>query len=425
MKGIFKKTFILFLVCALFLTGGALNVALAEDTAGEVQQVDELPDKEPQPVGDPAGDELQRVDENLMGLPHFVSYLYYYSDEISLKEMGELGFPPNPGLYFSGASVTIADDPSREGYIFEGWSTSDLDLPENATGFTMPNHHVVFHGKWYKAYTANYRFEGDAPYTAPSAKTYKNGETMIPEPVIVQPGYSFDGWYLEGDRENIVTSYTFNKSNVTFVGYWTAIDYSVKYEFAGEYPAKAVKPTDSTIYHVGDTVYIQTPTEYSSFSNFTFDGWWLGETKIEGGSFEMPSDNVTLTGKWTKTATPGPLPVIYAVDYLYTGNVPVNAPALPGTNYYYVGTTAHVASAPQLAGYTFSGWMTTDVAVVNGAFAIPYKNVTFTGYWVPGVTTTVIVPNTGGEPMALVPAMLLLSGLALMAVTLRRRAKKQ
>jgi LPXTG-motif cell wall-anchored protein len=68
----------------------------------------------------------------------------------------------------------------------------------------------------------------------------------------------------------------------------------------------------------------------------------------------------------------------------------------------------------------FSGWKTTDVTVVNGAFAMPYKNVTFSGYWVPGTT----VPNTGGDSMVLIPAVLLLSGIALMAVMLGRKTKK-
>jgi LPXTG-motif cell wall-anchored protein len=51
---------------------------------------------------------------------------------------------------------------------------------------------------------------------------------------------------------------------------------------------------------------------------------------------------------------------------------------------------------------------------------MPYKNVTFSGYWVPGTT----VPNTGGDSMVLIPAVLLLSGIALMAVMLGRKTKK-
>ena len=41
-----------------------------------------------------------------------------------------------------------------------------------------------------------------------------------------------------------------------------------------------------------------------------------------------------------------------------------------------------VAAAPTQEGYTFSGWTTTDVSVVNGKFTVT-NNVTFTGTWTP------------------------------------------
>ena len=72
----------------------------------------------------------------------------------------------------------------------------------------------------------------------------------------------------------------------------------------------------------------------------------------------------------------------YKVTYEYTGDVPAGAPALPGEASYKAGDLVKVAKAPTLAGYTFSGWTTSDATVgSDGSFTMPRKNVTLTGSW--------------------------------------------
>lgn len=72
----------------------------------------------------------------------------------------------------------------------------------------------------------------------------------------------------------------------------------------------------------------------------------------------------------------------YNVTYEYTGTVPTGAPALPDEASYKAGATVKVAAAPTLAGYTFSGWTTSDAAVSSdGSFTMPSKEVKLTGSW--------------------------------------------
>lgn len=71
----------------------------------------------------------------------------------------------------------------------------------------------------------------------------------------------------------------------------------------------------------------------------------------------------------------------YEVTYAYTGTVPADAPALPGEVSYKAGDPVKVAAAPTLAGYTFSGWTTSDATVKEGSFTMPKNKVTLTGSW--------------------------------------------
>lgn len=72
----------------------------------------------------------------------------------------------------------------------------------------------------------------------------------------------------------------------------------------------------------------------------------------------------------------------YNVTYEYAGTVPTGAPELPDEASYKAGATVKVAAAPTLAGYTFSGWTTSDAAVSSdGSFTMPSKEVKLTGSW--------------------------------------------
>ena len=71
----------------------------------------------------------------------------------------------------------------------------------------------------------------------------------------------------------------------------------------------------------------------------------------------------------------------YKVTYEYAGTVPTGAPELPDEASYKAGATVKVAAAPTLAGYTFSGWTTSDATVNEGSFTMPSKDVKLIGSW--------------------------------------------
>ena len=70
----------------------------------------------------------------------------------------------------------------------------------------------------------------------------------------------------------------------------------------------------------------------------------------------------------------------FGVTYQLTGDVPEGAGEAPAAAAYRHGATVSVAGSPETpAGYTFSGWATSDVAAAAGSFEMPLADVAFAG----------------------------------------------
>lgn len=72
---------------------------------------------------------------------------------------------------------------------------------------------------------------------------------------------------------------------------------------------------------------------------------------------------------------------LYQVSYRYTGDlIPDNAPDPSAYNGQYAAdTSVSVAAAPNIDGYTFSGWHTDDADIIAGSFTMPSQNVELVG----------------------------------------------
>ncbi len=93
---------------------------------------------------------------------------------------------------------------------------------------------------------------------------------------------------------------------------------------------------------------------------------------------------------------------LYSVTYNYIGDIPDNAPELPTAASYNKGSTVGVLADPNISGYEFSGWSTTDVTVSNGIFTMPEDNVTFTGKFTKKATYDVTYVILGDVPTGFV-----------------------
>lgn len=94
---------------------------------------------------------------------------------------------------------------------------------------------------------------------------------------------------------------------------------------------------------------------------------------------------------------------LYTVTYSYSGTVPDGAPSVPIVSSYSPGSSVFVESAPNVSGYTFSGWSSSDVTVSNGSFTMPTKNITFTGSFTAKTKRSVTYTISGDAPEGFTP----------------------
>ena len=204
--------------------------------------------------------------------------------------------PPAEAEYNKGAQVTVAAKPNLEGYIFNGWTSSDVTISNNK--FTMPAKDVVLTGTFTQRqkYKVKYIIEGDLPdgYTVPTMEEYYQGETVtvdsLQENAVVN-GYMFSGW-----RCNVVQvtngKITMPSTDVIFTGSFNLITYNVSYQFrTTTLPPNYqwLLPSDKR-YPPGETVPIEPNPEEPD--GYVFLGW----DKTE--EFTMPENDVIIYGEW-------------------------------------------------------------------------------------------------------------------------------
>ncbi len=97
-------------------------------------------------------------------------------------------------------------------------------------------------------------------------------------------------------------------------------------------------------------------------------------------------------------------PNIHNVHYVYTGDVPSDAPDIPGDEGYSAGSIAEVLENPQIYGYEFDGWTSSDVEISsNGKYTMPDRDITIYGNFTKKETHKVTCIFDGYVPKGAVP----------------------
>jgi len=125
-----------------------------------------------------------------------------------------------------GKKATAPNDPTKEGYTFEGWYLGDDEW--SFIGYVVTED-MTLTAKWTKnVYSVKIK-DGD---TVISDLSVSHGEKVIEPETPEKEGYIFDGWYL-GDEE-----WSFDEDVVTesleIEAKWSAIMYSVKFMSDGD-----------------------------------------------------------------------------------------------------------------------------------------------------------------------------------------------
>lgn len=239
--------------------------------------------------------------------------LIYKVDDVAYKSF-ELDY---------GTKITPIEQPTKEGYTFSGWS----EIPE-----TMPAHDVTITGSFaINSYKLIYIVDGE------EYKSYDvtYGASITPEAEPTKEGYLFSGWSA------IPT--TMPAHDVTVTGTFSKGQYKLTYIVDGQ-TYKTVR------YDYGDEI---TPEPAPTKEGYTFSGWsWIPS--------KMPAEDVTVTGSFTINK----YKLTYKIDNIDYKSFEI-----------VYGETITPEPAPTKEGYTFSGWSEIPVTmpardvIVNGSFA--------------------------------------------------------
>lgn len=292
--------------------------------------------------------------------------------------------PENPPVYTYESAFEFEAPTAPEGYEFVGWFNAANN--EKISGITEGRTGDLTLIARYSPITYTVTFDADDGEVAESNKKVEFGAVYGELPVPTRNGYTFVGWYLNGELVNADTRVT-TADNHTLTAHWTAIEYTIVYN-----GLRGTKHSNPTLYTIeSDEIELKDPT--SAPTGYTFDGWYNGEdevTTIPAGSY----GNLTLTARWTANS--------YTVTFDKNGG----EGEMTAQEFAY-GTAQSLSENDfERAGYTFAGWATdpkateiefADRASVINLTATDKGNVTLYAVWRANTYTVTFNPNYEGD----------------------------
>jgi len=210
---------------------------------------------------------------------------------------------------------------------------------------------------------------------------------------------------------------------ITIPGSSTA-KHDVVYKYSGDTPSDCKTPPSGGQYDAGNTVTLIRPTTQDNkkdgvIGTWSFNGWTTSDVTLNGNSFKMPSNNVTLTGSWSftpattysltyklKDGTEAPSDFVLPTGGDYAAGQVINLPTVPASK-------VHTNSAGKTGDWRFKGW---NASGLDSGNKMPARPVTITGEWEFIEKTEITItfdPTSGSLPSAATNPVKLYSGEAL------------
>jgi uncharacterized repeat protein (TIGR02543 family) len=124
---------------------------------------------------------------------HTVTFINYDNIELHTTTVGE------------GGTLTPPEDPTRYGFVFDGWySDDDFTTEYDFTAEIYSD--TAIYAKWLQQFTVTFNANGGSPVPAQQTVT-QGGKVTRPLNNPAQIGFVFDGWYSDDD---FTVKYDFN-----------------------------------------------------------------------------------------------------------------------------------------------------------------------------------------------------------------------
>jgi|GEM_PF-1869041 len=213
--------------------------------------------------------------------------------KVTISYSTEHGTAPASKTVFEGHKLTQEDLPiiSATGFTFEGWYFKDIKIVVGQ----VVSIDVTLTAKWIaipKKVTITY---STAHGTPPQPKTVDEGHRLTESDLnpISATGFIIEAWYIIAEKREATIGYYVN-NDITLTAKWqTASGETVTISYLTEH---GTAPASKTV----DKGYKLTNDDLPSLSadGFIFNGWHVGETKVNLGY--VVDESITLTAKWTE-----------------------------------------------------------------------------------------------------------------------------
>ncbi|MDR3294153.1 MAG: InlB B-repeat-containing protein, partial [Clostridiales bacterium] len=249
-------------------------------------------------------------------------------------------------LVRSGTVLQAPSEPTRTGYVFDGWY-ADAEFTAAAAFPYAVNADTAFYARWTKTYEVSYVLDGGAP-TVPT-ETVRVGTVVTAPTAPTKTGYIFDGWFTDAEFTAAAVFPHTVDADTAFYAKWTKT-YEVSYVLNGGTPTISKETV-----RVGTV--LQAPTAPTK-TGYVFSGWYTDTGFTAAAIFpHTVNADTAFYAKWTKT---------YEVNYVFNDGATETA-----TDILTDGTVIDAPTVPTRTGYVFDGWFTTS-NLSGAAAAFPY-----------------------------------------------------
>jgi len=302
------------------------------------------------------------------------------------------GEAPADKLVAEGEHTTAPEEPTANGYVFEGWYTEPACT--NKYNFqTLVNSSITLYAKWKPiVYSITYNVNGGLNNVANPTTYTVEKEFTFAAPTINNDTLEFKGWFYDGAFTNPANQVTKGSyGDITLYAYWKIKEFVINYQ-AGE---EGVNNVASVVKKYGEAITLLGAVYQRP--GYEQDGWSTvdnGDKVYELNGLYTDNKALQLFPHWKKVA--------YTITYVLNGGV--NDSENPAT-YTLDDSTGITLKNPTRVGYKFEGWYGTedysDSKITKFQVKTPYGNKTLYAKWSQVVVTFTAGANScnySGEP---------------------------
>ena len=262
------------------------------------------------------------------------------------------GETTNPTNYTVETENIVLNAPTKEGYKFLGWTTTDIETPTKEITIekgSMGNREYTAHWE-VEDYTITYNLDGGEETTNPTNYTIETEDIVLNEPS--KEGYTFLGW-TGTDIDEATKEVTIAKGSTghrEYTANWEVTEYTITYELDGGIEAEPANPTSYTI--ETEDIKLSLPTK----EGYVFIGWTGTDIETETRRITIAkgsTGNREYTANWLSED----LVEIYTIEYDLDGGDEVLDNPISYIEY----EEDIILQEPTREGYKFIGWTGTDL----------------------------------------------------------------